>query len=152
MYSSIDQEFEMEDIIDAINEDVDSWIQDLIESYSTAAKKFVDKIRKRTKADGEKATWNNITWNLRSSIGFLILHDGNIIEEYFPTVGGGAEGSKTGNDYAKEIAALVNEGDGVQLVIVAGMEYAVFVEDRDIDVLTHSSKGFPKQLIEEFAR
>lgn len=149
--ASIVADFSMDDIVNAINSEVEDWIDNLIASYSTAAKKFVDGIRKKTKGTPtDKSTWGNITWNLRSSIGYILLHDGQVVEEYFPSVGGGDEGSKTGADYAREIATLVNEGDGIQLVVVAGMEYAVFVEGNGIDVLSHASKGFPKELRKEF--
>lgn len=56
---------------------------------------------------------------------------------------GGDEGAKKGEEYAREIALLVNEGEGIQLIIVAGMEYATLVERTGIDgipqrdVITH---------------
>ena len=149
MKSSIESNFDMADIIAEINGNIDDWFNELVEDYKAAAKKFVDSIRKRTQPEG---SWNNITWNLRSSIGYILNYKGQIVDEYFPTVGGGSEGSKTGSDYAKEVALLVNEGEGVQLVVVAGMEYAIFLEGKDIDVLTHASKGFPKELLKEFKR
>ncbi|MBB6126961.1 hypothetical protein [Mucilaginibacter lappiensis] len=79
---------------------------------------------------------------MRSSIGYLIIYNGEIIETYFPPLETGEEGSTTGEDYAREIAALIDMHEGIQLVIVAGMEYAVLVErtgyqGKQRDVITH---------------
>ena len=131
-----------------MQEDMQEWFDEITESYKRAGKVFVDRLRAKTKSDGG---FGNITWNLRSSIGYLLLFDGEIVDTYFPKIKGGTEGEKTGLEYAQEIALLVNEG-GLQLIIVAGMGYASFVEDNDIDVLTHASKGFSKDLLAEFKR
>ena len=144
---SIEMDFDDASIEQMINDDLNAWFEELKNSCRSAAKKFVDGIRAKTPTEG---SWNNRTWNLRSSIGFLLVFNGKIVEEYFPALSGGAEGSQIGKAYAEEIALLVNEGEGVQMVIVAGMEYAVFVEGNGIDVLTHASKGFPKVWINEF--
>lgn len=145
---SVQADFDGQFIDDLVNTDVDTWFEGLKEDCRSAAKKFVDRII-AGQVPGEK-TWNNRTWNLRASIGFLLVFNGKIVEEYFPDLINGSEGTATGKAYAEEIASLVNEGEGVQIVIVAGMEYAVFVEGNSIDVLTHASKGFPKIWINEF--
>lgn len=144
---SIEADFTAADLERWINEDVDAWFDELSEKYKKAGIAFVDKARARTKSEGG---FGNITWNLRSSIGCLLVYNGQAIFTYFPTIKNGALGSQTGENYAREIAVLVNEGDGVQLVIVAGMEYASFLEDReDTDVISDLSKGFPKDLLKE---
>lgn len=144
---SIEADFTDAELTGWIQEDLDSWFGELSEKYKKAGIAFVEKARARTKAENG---WNNITWNLRSSIGCLLLINEQVVFTYFPPLNGGDLGSQTGENYAREIAVLVNEGDGVQLVIVAGMEYASLLEDREnTDVITHLSKGFPKDLLKE---
>ena len=137
----------MSDLEKIINEDVDTWVEDLIDRYVVAGKKFVKKARAQTKGEGG---FGNITWNLRSSIGFVITYNNKIIFEYFPPIKGGTVGEKNGLAYAQEIAVLVSELDAVTLIIVAGEDYASFVEAKDKDVITQIGKTFPKELLAEF--
>jgi len=77
--------------------------------------------------------WEDQTGNLRSSIGYIIMYDG---KEYhrggFERVDGPkmdsttVDGSKAGVSYAQEIASEYPKG--IVLIIVAGMEYAAYVE------------------------
>lgn len=146
---TIEQNYDPKDVAKELQAGANAWFEDLVRDYKKAGRKFVDKVRAKTKIEG---SFGNITWNLRSSIGCMVVYnDGettHIIDKYFPTLQGAKEGSNTGLAFAEEIALLVEE-EGVQLVIVAGMEYAIYVEDHDIDVLSHSSKGFPKELLAE---
>jgi hypothetical protein len=143
----ITADFNMAEVEAFINGEVDAWFDELVQDCRQAAKQFVDRIRAGSTTEG---LWKNRTWNLRSSIGYLLVYNGDIVEEYFPEVGGGTEGTVEGKAYAEEIALLVNDREGIHIVIVAGMEYAIFVEGHNIDVLTHASKRFPKELLKEF--
>ena len=95
-------------------------------------------------------SWIDQTGNLRSSIGYIITHKGSIIQySDFKQVKQGSEGTKTGKDFATEIAKQFS-GDYV-LVVVAGMNYAEYVEARDNkDVLStpelFAKKELPKML------
>ena len=106
--------------------------------------------------------YQNITGNLRSSIGYVIAKNGKIIKEggfkkipgfganmqrvKFTTISGkdvnfiakgksgdGSEGSQSGLEYAREIVSQYS--NGFTLVVVAGMEYASFVNAKGFDVL-----------------
>lgn len=147
---SIEADFTNEDLDAMINGDLDTWFDALMEDFRTAGRKFVELVRAKTKmSPGDHSTFGNITWNLRSSIGYLIIYNGEIVEEYFPVVGGGDEGSVVGKEWAEEVGLLVRELDGVQMVIAAGMEYAVFVEDKGFDVISYASETvLPKMLLE----
>lgn len=86
-----------------------------------------------------KADFTDRTGNLRSSIGYMILKNGKIIKEDFEnsTTGTDKDTGKTrGYEYA-----IANAGTniGYILIVVAGMEYAVYVESRGYDVITGSS-------------
>jgi hypothetical protein len=76
------------------------------------------------------------TGNLRGSIGYVLFQDGKEINSFFS---GAGEGVKTGKSLADRIAQS-NAGEGVIIgVLVAGMNYAVYVEAMGRDVLTSAS-------------
>lgn len=68
-------------------------------------------------------TYQDRTGNLRNSIGYLIMKDGNIITSTFENNTGGNNGEK----HAKNVST--NYPNGYALIVVAGMEYAGYVED-----------------------
>jgi len=79
------------------------------------------------------------TGNLRSSIGWIVVANGSIVNQSaFESIQGskgiGTEGSKEGLDFAKELART--HPTGYVLIVVAGMNYAKYVETRGFDVLT----------------
>lgn len=137
---SIKANFNQSEVGDYIKQETDKWFTSLIEPFRITGRDLVDRARAKTKAGGG---FGNITWNLRSSIGYLIIYNGEVVETYFPPLETGSEGSATGENYAREIATLINIHEGIQLVIVAGMEYAVLVERQGFselerkDVITH---------------
>lgn len=84
--------------------------------------------------------YGDVTGNLRSSVGYIILKNGSTIEENFeesPKGAGGAKGKQTGQALVNELKAEYSMG--YVLIVVAGMEYAAAVESRGKDVLTGSS-------------
>src|SRR5690606_3404962 len=86
-----------------------------------------------------KADFKDRTGNLRSSIGFLVLKDGKVVREDFEQSNAGTD-KKTGINRGLEFAQQIPELEkGVSLVVVAGMQYAVYVEAMGYDVLTGSS-------------
>lgn len=79
---------------------------------------------------------NYIDWssNLRSSIGYAVTVDGNIVQmSSFEVVGNGDEGSKEGRDYVRKLAK--NFPLGIVLIVVAGKEYASYVSAKGYDVI-----------------
>lgn len=94
-------------------------------------------------------TYKDRTGSLRSSIGYVLYYDGQEIERHFePTAsenGSGGEGVKKGYDYARQIAES-HGGRGIVAVVVAGMNYALYVEAKGYDVLTGSSRQFAGDL------
>lgn len=103
-----------------------------IRALSKLGEQCVTKIRDRA---GDKS-WYDQTGNLRSSVGYVIAHNKNIIQySTFNQVNQGSEGVKTGKDLAKELAKRYS--NNYVLIVVAGMNYAEFVEAMDNkDVLT----------------
>ena len=69
------------------------------------------------------------TGNLRSSIGYVVLKDGFIMNKSsFPMVKNGKEGRFKGSTLVQEVTARYSRG--LVLIVVAGMEYAAHVETR----------------------
>lgn len=107
-------------------------------------------------------TYHDVTGNLRSSIGYIILKDGVQVSENFEVAsrgkyGGlkkvqkkkygdlkGSEGVAAGKEVADKLAA--DHPRGFVLIGVAGMNYAAAVESLGYDVITGSSKLAEDQL------
>ena len=110
----------------------------------------VNRIRNRSKEE----SWNDQTGNLRSSIGYLVTRDGQILTQggFEPTdapKGNGAQGQKDGENYATGLVGALSRSRMV-LIVVAGMEYAVYVEARDNkDVLASTQLWAEKQVEQE---
>lgn len=82
-------------------------------------------------------TYIDQTGNLRSSVGYIILKNGEqVLIAGFEIVKQGTEGVVNGPKIASEIAAKYPIG--FVLIVVAGMEYAAAVEAKGYDVLTAS--------------
>ena len=97
-----------------------------IRALSKLGEQCVTKIRDRA---GD-ISWYDQTGNLRSSVGYVIAHNKNIIQySTFNQVKQGSEGVKTGKDLAKELAKRYS--NNYVLIVVAGMNYAEFVEAMD---------------------
>lgn len=86
-------------------------------------------------------TYTDRTGNLRNSIGYIIVKHGNVISSNFEAGQRGSEfdskevpGERVGENFAKEIAK--NFQVGYALIVVAGMEYASYIEDvKHLDVI-----------------
>ena len=103
--------------------------QRIIWTLAMAGEKFVNDAR-------STQTYQDQTGNLRSSIGYIIARDGNIIQE---NIEGKAEGTAQARKIANEV--LRENKKGFILIGFAGMEYAAAVEAKGYDVITGSIPG-----------
>lgn len=95
-------------------------------------------------------TYEDQTGNLRSSIGYIIVKDGVIIEESsFEQVKDGSSGVIAGRAFVESLAAKYPHG--IVLIVVAGMNYAAAVEAKSIDVLT-SAELLAESLLPEMMK
>lgn len=78
------------------------------------------------------------TGNLRSSIGFIVTYQGKILHKDFEQSAKGTD-KKTGVRTGLSLAKSLIPGRGISLIVVAGMEYAMYVESKGYDVITGSS-------------
>lgn len=97
----------------------------------------------------EEGNFTDRTGNLRSSIGYVVAQNGKaVMQGGFEQVMSGAEGAKEGAEYIKLL--LSKHTKGVVLIVVAGMNYALYVELNNYEVLgnaqLHSRKMVPQIL------
>jgi hypothetical protein len=135
--------FSVKELEDRIQADADEWINGLMEVYRTKGKLAVDRARAKTKSDGG---FGNITWNLRGSIVMCIVQQGRIIETYSPPIGKGDEGTRIGMETAQRLATYSSGKDDIVMYIVAGMDYATFVQTTDRDVIEGSTLLFENEV------
>ena len=92
----------------------------------------------------QEESWIDQTGNLRSSIGYVISHNGKIVQiSDFKQVKNGSEGKQTGMDLAKELVQQYT--NDYVLVVVAGMNYAEYVEAMNNKVVLASAELFARK-------
>lgn len=90
------------------------------------------------------------TSNLKGSIGGCVLKDGKPIS-YKGFNGGGELGSKTGLEYLNSL--ISEQGSGYVILVVAGMNYASYVENyHNKNVLKKSELKMNRDLPEVFEK
>ncbi len=88
----------------------------------------------------ENGSYNDITGNLRSSIGYVILYDGKPVQygaskQYSGKKGNGEHGAHAAEALLQKLQAKFPWG--IVLIVCAGMNYAAYVENiHHKDVLT----------------
>jgi hypothetical protein len=99
--------------------------------------------------------YNNVTGNLRNSIGYVIVKDGQIVKRDFKRTAsvtnakgkktkGSQEGAKIGQALAEQLASKAPKG--YVLIVVAGMVYASKVESNGRNVLSSAENYAKSQL------
>ena len=89
--------------------------------------------------------YNDVTGNLRSSIGYVVVKDGVIVNgSVFDMKDEGWDGKAAGEDSIQSLVARYSHG--IVLIVVAGMNYASYVEAMNLNVLT-SAELLAEQLV-----
>lgn len=132
--------------------DVHNHIADYALRVHRATEKVLQYIGEQcVKLAREKGTYNDITGNLRNSIGYVLVKNGSIISKNFEakiqskvisSVNG--KGILEGEALANELASRV--GKGYALIVVAGMHYAHYVETLNKDVLDSAERWADQQV------
>lgn len=99
----------------------------------------------------EKGTYNDITGNLRNSVGYVLVKNGAIISKNFEAKveskiisSANGKGVLQGEALAMELASRVQKG--YALIVVAGMHYAHYVETLNKDVLDSAERYAQEQV------
>jgi hypothetical protein len=140
---SIKADFNPNDVEAYIQQRTEEWFNALLETFREQGREFTARARSKNK-DGK--VFNNITYNLRSSIGYCLLYEKKVVETYFPSIIGGTEGEEVGRELAERLAIYGDYGDGIVLVLVAGENYASFVQAKGYDVIDSSTSAFSEEL------
>lgn len=132
--------------IDKLFEEVYAKVEDIqdavIQAIGAACIQTVNKARELPSLSAEfrnkphKPNYIDDSGLLRGSIGYVIYDHGQKVQENFENKGGekGSEGVTNGRAVAEKAAA--NYPDCIVGVIVAGADYALFVESKGYDVIT----------------
>ena len=122
---------------------IEKFIEDYERNLRTAilrilaeeATEVVDKIKLFVGAGGYRK-YQDQSGNLTSSVGFVIVDNGKIVTEYgFEAIKPTAtEGVAAGRGYATQLAATYPQG--ITTIVVAGMNYAAYVEKRNLGGMT----------------
>lgn len=106
---------------------------------------------KRIRDRNGETSWFDQTGNLRSSIGYGIFdHGKKFIESSFQQIANGLEGVSKGRKMLDSLADQYTQT--YTLVVVAGMEYAEYVEAmKNKDVLA-STELWAKQQVERYIK
>ncbi len=101
--------------------------ESMLKIMEYVGEEFVREARQMTKASGG---FGDVTGNLRSSIGYAVVKNGDVIT-------GNIEGTATGTAKFREvIRKLFKMDNSYHLLLIAGMEYASYVEAKGMNVIT----------------
>jgi len=140
----IEANFDLQAVRKYVESKKDAFVEAALEAYKLTCIAMV----KRAK---ETDTYKDQTHKLRSSIGCVLYHDGVEVFNYFESTGGemGGEGVQEGLAHARLVAEQQVDKT-IVAVVVAGADYALYVESNGFDVLTGSTYGFSSDLKREF--
>lgn len=120
--------------------------EEILQSLIRLGEECLTRIRTRSKEE----SWIDQTGNLRSSIGYAVYAYGQeVMESTFVALpgpdGNGLAGTIKGQEYVKSLASKFSET--YALVVVAGMDYAEYVEAMaNKDVLAGTEIWAKKQI------
>lgn len=124
------KDYDFQAAIDEINHSIDMVEEKLYQGLRRIGEESIRIMRETNEKMGRD--YQDQTGNLRSSCGYAIAVNGNILQ-----IGGfigTKEGKETGESLARRIA--INESaNRFCLVLVAGMEYASYVQAMGYDVM-----------------
>lgn len=135
--------FRIEDVARTFDKLLDFIDQETVMALRYVGEKAVDHARTIKPPDEGGRGFKDRTANLRSSIGYAVYYDGQLLESSYK---GKPTGTTTGQALADRIG---NNTKGYALVVTAGMYYAVYVESKGRDVLTSAEQNAGDWLKEE---
>lgn len=129
--------FSKNDVRNYIEHKRQAFVQAVLNRFELVGFEFVKMAREKTAAQGG---FNDVTGNLRSSIGFAVVDHGNIVNENYEPSKGGQKRTEGIQEAKNFIRTLTSDFEsGYALIVVAGMGYAAAVESKGKDVITGSS-------------
>ena len=134
--------------LDNINKQITDIIREEIKrTLSYLGEQCVARVRDRSAEE----SWIDQTGNLRSSIGYAVYDQGRkAMQSAFAIVKQGAQGAAEGQQYIDSLAK--EYAKTYALVVVAGMNYAEYVEARDNKDVLASTELWAKAKVEEYMK
>lgn len=128
---NIKAKFDIDKLFAGVYEKVELITDSVIEALQMACLEITNNAK-------GKNTYKDQTHYLSSSIGFVVFDHGEKKAETFTSTGGerGSQGVEEGKRIA--IQAAAQYPNDIVAVIVAGADYALFVESKGYDVITGS--------------
>jgi hypothetical protein len=123
----------------------DSDIEKFYDKFAERAEEKIIKFFVQAGEEGAKRAkenkgFNDITGNLRSSLGYAVVVNGRVVMGKFDQINekSGEEGVKESSRLIRELAAKYDKG--YVLILLAGMNYAIYVENMEgKDVIASSA-------------
>lgn len=107
-------------------EQADALYQGIINAFIYAAEEFIVNARGQMQ-DHAMGTYKDQTTNLRNSIGYFIFHNGELVHEKNEIV--------TNKSKVEEFI----KPTGFQMILIAGMNYASYVESKGYNVISYQA-------------
>lgn len=139
----IEANFDMAGLHRHMELEVQKHVTKVVEFLTAKGIEYTTKARRKVFATNP---YNNITFNLVSSVGFAISRDGLIVVNHFPLEATGTKGKAKGEALAERVAREEGGKDQIVLILVAGEDYATFVQAKGRDVVNGSSDAFTAYL------
>lgn len=132
-----------------LRKDLQQRLSDIKDGIIALMKYIGDKCIEIARTEG---SYDNITGNLRSSIGYIILDDGKVVgqsasKQYKGKKGDGSQGIETGEAFLETMKAKFPWG--IVLIVCAGMNYAAYVEGIHHKVVLSTAELKAKELFNE---
>lgn len=136
------------EIDELLKEQIEEMDRETLGQFKKVLARALQIQRAKVRASGG---YNDDTGQLRSSVGGLIYRDGKVIHEDFELAPYGTD-KAPGLEEGRSLAfAQLRESSGWGITIVAGKEYASWVESRHgLSVLTDASVEIEKTLDQAF--
>ncbi|WP_320980047.1 hypothetical protein [Bacteroides sp.] len=130
---------------------IDGYIDERIERLKQAIIYNLCAIGEKVRNEAlERGSYTDQTKNLRSSVGYVIVIDGQLYKvSEFGKPDGNNEGKEIGASYAQSLISKFPKG--IVLIVVAGMKYAGYVSAKGYNVLD-SSELLAEQLVPELLK
>ncbi|MGL5913931.1 MAG: hypothetical protein ACRCZB_07170 [Bacteroidales bacterium] len=118
--------------------EVDNYLEEQIKRVERLCIRNLSYVGEQCVNEGRSAnSYYDQTGNLRSSIGYIIIKDGQVAKmSSFELAGRGTDrvtGQRDGREFANKLVSSFPEG--IVLIVVAGMSYASYVSAKGINVL-----------------
>ncbi len=122
---AITSDFNEKRSMDDLNKQADVLYEKIINSFIYAGETFIINAREQIQ-DHAMGTYKDQTTNLRNSIQYYVFHNGELVKE-------------SESEFSSQNLALIQDlikPSGFQLIGIAGMNYASYVESKGYNVIS----------------